>query len=112
MAQLHRMKCAPCEGGVSPMRGALLTRYMKHAKGWKLVKGKRIVKEYTFRNDAAALLFLQKTGKVSVSQGHHPVAVWVYNRVSMEFWTHAIKGLSVNDFIMAAKFDRIYNKTR
>lgn len=107
--KLHQKKCVPCEGGVPPLRGRLLKKYMSQVSGWKK-NGSKIVKEYIFKNDVAALRFLNKIGKVSVKEGHHPAATWTYNKVSVEFWTHAIGGLSTNDFIMAAKLDKIYKK--
>ena len=93
------------------MRGALLRSYMDQVEGWKL-KEKKITKEYVFKDDREALGFLHRIGRVAVKQGHHPVLNWVYNRVRVEFWTHAIGGLSENDFIMAAKFDRVYEKKK
>ena len=109
--KLYQKKCLPCEGSVTPMRGALLRTYMNQITGWKL-KNRKIVKEYIFKNDTDALKFLGKIGTIAVKQGHHPAATWIYNKVSVEFWTHAIGGLSENDFIMAAKFDKAYEKRK
>ncbi len=107
--KLYQKKCVPCEGGVFPLRGKILQQYMKQVSSWQR-KGSKILREYKFKNDSAALNFLNKIGKLSVKEGHHPVATWVYNSVTIEFWTHAIGGLSKNDFIMASKYDRIYEK--
>lgn len=108
---LRKAKCVPCEGGVSPMKGKLLDSYMKQVSGWALRKeGKKIAKEYRFKNDKEAIAFLKNIAALSEKEGHHPAATWVYNKVAVEFWTHAIGGLSKNDFIMAAKFDEEYDK--
>lgn len=110
--KLHQKRCVPCEGVVSPMKGALLKTYMNQISGWTLSGSKKITKEYRFKNDKDALNFLNKTGMASVKEGHHPVTTWIYNKITIEFWTHAIGGLSKNDFIMAAKYDRIYEKMK
>ena len=107
---LHKKHCVPCEDGVPPLKGKLLKKYMNQVNGWKLQKGKSIMKEYKFKSDVDALSFLDKIGKIAVREGHHPNATWVYNRVNIELWTHAIGGLSTNDFILASKFDRVYKK--
>ena len=107
--KLHQQRCVPCKGGIPPLRGKILKKYMSQVKGWKK-KGNKITKEYSFADDNSALRFLNRIGKESVKEGHHPAATWVYNRITVKFWTHAINGLSPNDFIMAAKFDKIYNK--
>jgi 4a-hydroxytetrahydrobiopterin dehydratase len=107
---LHKRKCVPCDGGVSPMMGVLLRSYMKKVRGWNLENGGKISKEYRFADDSKAVLFLKKIATASIKEGHHPAATWVYNKVRIEMWTHAVGGLSVNDFIMAAKFDEIHKK--
>ncbi len=106
---LHEKKCVPCEGGAPPMSEDEINRHMNQIKGWN-TNGIKIEKDYKFKTADAAVNFLGEIGKTSNEQGHHPVATWVYNKIKIELWTHAINGLSENDFIMAAKFDKIYEK--
>ena len=108
MKPLNESKRVLGEGGISPMKEEIINVYMRRIKNWKLVNNK-IIKEYTFYNDEKALEFVAKTGKLSIKEGHHPLATWAYNKVKITFHTHSIGGLSRNDFIMAAKFDEVFD---
>lgn len=100
-------KCVACEGGVPPLTGAMLDPYLKEVKGWDVIDGKKIRKEFTFPDFKTALAFVNKVGGIAESEGHHPEITLGWGRVAVELWTHAIGGLSENDFILAAKIDRI-----
>lgn len=106
-------KCVACEGGVPPLSGAALEPYLKEVNGpdasvgvkWEVVEEKKIRKEFTFPDFKSALAFVNKVGGIAESEGHHPDIQLGWGRVVVELWTHAIGGLSENDFILAAKID-------
>ena len=107
MEDLARKRCVPCEGGVPPLDGATARRYLESLAGWSLVDGKRIQKEFAFKDFAGALAFVNRVGAIAETEGHHPdILIHSWNRVRLEIMTHAIGGLSENDFILAAKIDR------
>lgn len=102
---LSGKRCGPCEGGTPPMTKKEAMKYLKQLNGWKL-KGKMIVKEFKFKNFNETMEFVNKVADLAKQEDHHPKMHVDYGRVVIEFWTHAINGLSENDFIMAAKIDR------
>ncbi len=104
---ISRSKCKPCEGGTKPFSTAEAKKYMKFAGGWYL-KGKSISTEREFKDFKEAMSFAFKVGKVAEPEGHHPdISIQDWNRVTRTLSTHAIKGLSINDFILASKINRI-----
>ncbi len=105
---LAEQKCVPCEGGVLPLTIQEAETLMKDVPGWTLADGaKKIEREFTFKNFAEALAFTNKVGAIAESEGHHPDLTVKWGKVGIELSTHAIGGLSVNDFILAAKIDSI-----
>ena len=103
---LARMKCKPCEGGAKPFDRETSEEYLAHVDGWKLAEdGKRISKRYTFRNFKQALDFVNRVGALAEDEGHHPDINFTWGRVDIALSTHAISGLSENDFILAYKID-------
>ncbi len=108
-AQLLQQKCEPCEGGVEPCPLPVAKQQLAELKGWSLVHdGQRIRKEWKLKNFLQGLAFFEKIGEVAESQAHHPdLHLENYREVSIEIWTHAIGGLSRNDFILAAKIDEV-----
>ena len=107
--QLVAKKCLPCEGGVDPCTLEEAERQLKQLKGWYLTyDGKRIRKDWTVKNFMAGLDFFSRAAQVAEDDGHHPdLHIEGYRNVWIELWTHAIGGLSENDFILAAKIDRL-----
>jgi 4a-hydroxytetrahydrobiopterin dehydratase len=102
------MKCVPCEGGVKPLKGQTITDYLnKLDSGWNVVGEKMIRKEFTFINFRHGMAFLNKIAAIAEQEGHHPDVCISYSKVQVELFTHAINGLSENDFILAAKIDDI-----
>lgn len=101
-------KCVPCEGGVEPLSAAQATTLLKETPEWK-VSGdiKKISRSFSFKNFAQALAFANKVGAIAEEEGHHPDLHVEWGRVTVELSTHSIGGLSVNDFILAAKIDEI-----
>ena len=108
MLNLTAKKCVPCEGGVPPIEGVELQKYLAELKpGWTVVEGKKIQKDYKFKDFKAAMAFVNKVADLANAEDHHPDIAISYSRVKIELWTHAIMGLSENDFILAAKIDEI-----
>lgn len=105
---LSDQKCVPCEGGTMPLMIPEAQKLMKEVSGWTLsADAKKISKEYKFKNFAEALAFTNKIGAIAEEQGHHPDLVVKWGKVGVELTTHAIGGLSVNDFVLAAKIDKV-----
>ncbi|KKT79056.1 MAG: Threonine synthase [Candidatus Giovannonibacteria bacterium GW2011_GWB1_45_9b] len=100
-------KCIPCEGGTKPFEPEQIKPYLDQVKGWNLVRAEKIFKEFKFKGFKEALAFANKVGALAEEEGHHPDFAILYNKVILNLWTHAIGGLSENDFIMAAKIDQI-----
>ncbi|HET8724854.1 MAG TPA: 4a-hydroxytetrahydrobiopterin dehydratase [Anaeromyxobacteraceae bacterium] len=103
---LTRKKCVPCEGGVPRVTGPALDALLASVEGWQLA-GDRIRKHLRFRDFRAAMAFLNAMADLAEEEGHHPDFSVHYSTVDVEIWTHAAGGLTENDFILAAKIDRI-----
>ena len=107
MNELARRKCKPCEGGVAPYRPDQLREMLRELKGWILDDGK-LVKVYPFANYYQTLAFVNALAWVSHREDHHPDLAVGYNQCRVAYWTHAVDGLSENDFICAAKCDALF----
>jgi 4a-hydroxytetrahydrobiopterin dehydratase len=107
MEDLARKKCKPCEGGVAPYSAAQAKEMLAQLKGWILEDGK-LVKLYPFRNYHETMAFVNALAWISHREDHHPDLQVGYNKCRVEYWTHAIGGLSENDFICAAKADALF----
>ncbi|OZA12009.1 MAG: 4a-hydroxytetrahydrobiopterin dehydratase [Hydrogenophilales bacterium 17-62-8] len=104
--ELARKKCTPCEGGVAAMTDAQIAPMLKGLAGWQL-DGLKIVKEFKFKDHYQAQAFSNAVMWNSHREDHHPDLHVGYNTVKVEYWTHAVGGLSENDFICAAKVDAL-----
>ena len=104
---LNSKKCTPCQGGIPPFNSKEIKRYLSKIKGWKSIKNHDIEKEFTFKNFKEALSFTNKVGKLAEKEGHHPDIYLLWGKVKIITYTHKINGLHENDFILAAKIDRI-----
>lgn len=104
-AELMKKKCVPCEGGAEPLKGDEIQRLMNRVSGWELVENKKIKKKYMHKDFVEAIKFVNRVADLSEEEGHHPDIYIFYNKVKIELSTHAIGGLSENDFILATKFD-------
>jgi 4a-hydroxytetrahydrobiopterin dehydratase len=106
MAELAQKTCTPCRGGTPPLTRDEAEAYRKDAPDWELLDdGKRIERTFKFKNFKGALDFVDRVGALAEDEGHHPDLTfgWGYAKVSL--FTHKIKGLHENDFIMAAKIN-------
>lgn len=105
---LAAKKCVPCEGGVPTIQGGDIENYTCQLKSkWQVVDEKMLRREFTFPDFIAALGFANTVGGIAEEEGYHPDLHIYYRRVVVELWTHAIDGLSENDFIVAAKIDEL-----
>ncbi len=108
MNNLLNKKCIPCEGGVEPIDTAGAQKYLPDLPGWNLSEdGKKISKEFKFADFIGAINFVNRVADIANEEDHHPDIDIHYNKVLLELWTHAIGGLSENDFIVAAKADAV-----
>ncbi|MGA7179896.1 MAG: 4a-hydroxytetrahydrobiopterin dehydratase [Thiobacillaceae bacterium] len=106
--ELARKKCAPCEGGVAPLSDEQIAPMLKGLSGW-VRDGVKINKEYKFKDHYQTQAFANAVMWVSHREDHHPCMIVGYNTCRVEYWTHAIDGLSENDFICAAKVDALFD---
>ncbi|OGI66001.1 hypothetical protein A3A95_01180 [Candidatus Nomurabacteria bacterium RIFCSPLOWO2_01_FULL_39_18] len=104
---LLKKTCISCEGkGIKPFDRRQAEEYMAQVTGWTLSEDiKKISREYKFKDFIGAMNFVNNVADIAESEGHHPDIHVHYNKVLLELWTHAIGGLSENDFIVAAKMD-------
>jgi 4a-hydroxytetrahydrobiopterin dehydratase len=107
MTELAKRKCKPCEGGVAPYSAQQAKDLLKHLKGWILEDGK-LVKVYPFTNYYQTMAFANALAWISHREDHHPELIVGYNKCRVEYSTHAVGGLSENDFICAAKADALF----
>lgn len=108
MVTLTQQKCVPCEGTEKPLERAQFQQYLDAVPQWSVTPSeKQIERDFTFKNFKEALVFVNKVGELAEAEGHHP-NLYLHNwkRVKVELTTHAIKGLSLNDFILAAKIEQ------
>ena len=107
MNELARKKCVPCEGGVAPLTAEQIRPMLKGLVGWSQ-DGKAIAKTYTFKNYFETMAFVNAAAWISHREDHHPDMLVGYNQCRVSYITHAIGGLSENDFICAAKLDALF----
>lgn len=103
---LTDQKCVPCEGGIPPLNDEDVAELLGNVQGWEAKDGK-LHKRFTFADFVSAMSFLQRVAVVAEAEGHHPDFCVHYNKVDFTIFTHAIDGLSTNDFILAAKIDKL-----
>ena len=110
MSSLVQLKCSACRGDEPPLAGEEIEDLVPQVPEWKLVERdgiKRLERTFKFRNFADALVFVNQVGQIAEEEGHHPVIELTWGRVTVTWYTHKIKGLHQNDFIMAAKTDEL-----
>ena len=111
MNDLIKKKCVPCEGGVSPIKYDEIHKYQKKVDGWDVIQNDKKVflleKKFEFKNFLESQKFVNEVGRVSEDEGHHPDIMFGWGYAKINITTHAIEGLSENDFILAAKIDKV-----
>lgn len=108
MNELTAKRCRPCEGGVAPLDAAQVEQLLGKLKGWALEDG-RLAKRYRFRNYHETMAFVNALAWISHREDHHPDLEVGYDQCRVTYITHAIGGLSENDFICAAKCDALFD---
>ena len=113
MNNLKDKKCTPCEGGVIPFDISEIHKYQKKVDGWDISKDDKknffLNKKFNFKNFIESQEFTNKVGEISENEGHHPDISFGWGYAEIKITTHAIEGLSENDFILAAKIDQLTN---
>lgn len=105
--ELSKKHCVPCEEGGDALNPHEVEELLKEIKGWETEEYKKIFKNFRFKDFKEAMVFVNKVAEVAEAEQHHPDVHIFYNKVMIELWTHAVKGLSRNDFVLAAKIDEI-----
>lgn len=101
-------ECVPCRGGIPPLRGeALRALFEQLGNGWNLVEEHHLEKEFSFPDFRTALAFVNRVGEEAERQNHHPEIFFTWGRVKISIHTHKIGGLAENDFILAARVDKL-----
>ena len=113
MTDLANKKCVPCEGGVPSLDLSQIHKYQKKVDGWDVKPNEKKIyfleKNFKFKNFLESQEFVNKVGTISENEGHHPDILFGWGYAKIRITTHAIEGLSENDFILAAKIDKIVN---
>jgi 4a-hydroxytetrahydrobiopterin dehydratase len=110
METLSQQTCVPCSGKSSPLTDEEISSLQAEIPDWNIVKKNgelHLQRIYKFPDFKTALAFTQQVGEEAEKEGHHPALLTEWGKVTVSWWTHAIKGLHRNDFIMAAKTDAI-----
>ena len=110
MSDLLNKKCVPCEGGVNPLDISEIHKYQKKVDDWHILKNDKNIyfleKKFSFKNFLESQNFVNEVAKISEEEGHHPDIYFGWGYAKINITTHAIEGLSENDFILAAKIDK------
>lgn len=111
MTKLAHEKCIPCESDIPPLTSDEINELKQELPQWQVAEVEeipRLKREFVFKNFVKALEFTNAVGEIAEEQGHHPLISLTWGEVTVEWWTHNIKGLHKNDFIMAAKTNDLY----
>jgi 4a-hydroxytetrahydrobiopterin dehydratase len=106
MKELAHMLCLPCSEGAVPMPENQCRRLLENLPGWQLVSVDQILRlqrTFTFPDFKNALAFTRRIGELAEAEQHHPEILTAWGKVTVTWWTHSLKGLHMNDFIMAAR---------
>ncbi len=110
--ELTAKTCIPCRGGIPPLTEEKARDYAAATPAWALLeKGTRLVRRFEFRDFRAAMEFVNRVADLAEQEGHHPDIAIHWNKVDLILWTHKIGGLHENDFILAAKVDRLLEES-
>jgi len=107
VCDLTSKRCKPCEGGMPPLSQPEVERLMQQLEGWRQY-GNLIGKTYRFENHYQVIAFVNAVAWMTRREDHHPNLTVTYDSCQVEYSTHAIRGLSENDFICAAKVDALF----
>jgi len=109
--KLTLQKCVPCEGNIKAFTPEQVGVYKPQVPDWELLDNQKLKRDFSFKNFITAIDFVNNVATIAESEGHHPdMNIHNWNKVTITVWTHAIKGLFLNDFILAAKIDELVTK--
>lgn len=111
---LTQKHCVPCEGGTPPLSEEEEKKFHKNTPDWLLLHdgSHKLRRQFTFTDFKEAMIFVNHVADIAQAEGHHPDIYIFYNKVQLDLFTHAVGGLSENDFIMAAKIDELLKKEK
>lgn len=112
MKKLSQGKCVACRKGAPQVSKEEMAEYLSQIPAWKVIEVdgiKRLERSFKFDNFVKALDFTNKVGEIAEEEGHHPAILTEWGEVAVNWWTHKIRGLHRNDFVMAAKTDQLYS---
>lgn len=104
LAQRH---CVPCKGGVPALEREEIRNLHSQIEGWEVIDDHHLMKTFKFDDFAQALEYVNRIGAMADEEDHHPEIYLTYGKVRIKVWTHAVDGLTENDFIFAAKSDEL-----
>jgi 4a-hydroxytetrahydrobiopterin dehydratase len=110
MADLTKLKCVACRSSEPTLTDEQITALQPEVTEWQVTEEngeKRLQRIFKFINFAEAIMFTDKVGAIAEEEDHHPLIVTEWGKVTVQWWTHKIRGLHQNDFIMAAKTDKL-----
>jgi 4a-hydroxytetrahydrobiopterin dehydratase len=113
MTSLAGMKCEACRAGSPQVTPEEIIEYSEQTPGWQIISDDNIAKltkTFAFKNWQEAIAFANRVGDLAEEQGHHPALLVEWGKVGVTWWTHKIKGLHKNDFIMAAKSEELFKQ--
>jgi 4a-hydroxytetrahydrobiopterin dehydratase len=111
MSNLSTMSCTIPREGDEPLSQEASESYLNQVPDWMIIEQEdleRLNREFKFKNFVEALNFTNQVGELAEQEDHHPSILTEWGRVTVTWWTHAVNGLHLNDFIMAAKIDQLY----
>ena len=106
-SELASKTCAPCRGGMPPLKGEELGKFQRQLPEWQVIHEHHLHRAYSFPDFKTALEFVNRVGELAEQQGHHPDIALGWGKVEITTWTHKIDGLSESDFILAAKIEEL-----
>ena len=113
MSELYKKKCVACDGNTPPFDISEIHKYLKKIDDWDVKsdeeKNHYLIKKFSFKDFLESQNFVNKVGAIAEEEGHHPDILFGWGYAEIKVTTHAIKGLSENDFILAAKIDKLTN---
>lgn len=104
-------KCIPCRKGDPALTDAAVNELLLQIPEWELIEGdgsKRLQRVFKLKNYIEAVAFTNKIAMIAEKEDHHPLIVLEWGRITIQWWTHVVKGLHQNDFVMAAKTDELF----
>ena len=107
---LATKQCIPCRGGIPPLNRAQAETYLKEVPGWELsADATRVQRNFKFKDFVAAFAFVNRVADLAETEGHHPDIGFGWGYCNVTLYTHKIRGLHENDFVMAAKINGQYD---